>query len=68
MEQVRQWRAAGIQVCYTLDAGPNIHCICVRNDAERVSEGLKTLSGVMDVRVAGAGGPTVILTEDQVSV
>ncbi|MBZ0297526.1 MAG: diphosphomevalonate decarboxylase, partial [Anaerolineae bacterium] len=37
MEQVRQWRQAdGLNVCYTLDAGPNVHCICVREDAEDV--------------------------------
>ncbi len=68
MEQVRQWRSEGVQVCYTLDAGPNVHCICIRDDAEKVSQGLKTLSGVVDVRVAGAGGPTILTSEDTVSV
>jgi diphosphomevalonate decarboxylase len=61
MEQVRQWRADGLQVCYTLDAGPNVHCICVKNDAEVVSSALHKLSGVMDVRVAGAGGPAQVV-------
>ncbi len=55
MEQVRRWRAEGLQVCYTLDAGPNIHCICIRNDAVQVSDRLKSLSGVMDVITAAAG-------------
>ncbi len=43
MDAVRQWRAEGLRVCYTLDAGPNVHCICVRKDAEQVSERLRAL-------------------------
>jgi diphosphomevalonate decarboxylase len=61
MEQVRRWRADGVQVCYTLDAGPNVHCICVRKDADQVKDGLKTLSGVLNVLVAPPGGPTQVV-------
>ena len=61
MNNVRRWRAEGIQVCYTLDAGPNVHCICVRNDAEEVSTRLKAVSDVLDVRVAGPGGGAQII-------
>lgn len=56
MERVRQWRADGLQVCYTLDAGPNVHCICVRSDAELVSANLAAMSEVMDVVTAAPGG------------
>lgn len=55
MNDVRHWRDEGLQVCYTLDAGPNVHCICVRNDAETVSQRLKEVSGVTDIKMAGAG-------------
>lgn len=61
MEQVRRWRADGLSVCYTLDAGPNVHCICARDDALQVSKALQALSGVMDVRTAHAGGPAQIM-------
>jgi diphosphomevalonate decarboxylase len=61
MEQVRQWRSDGLRVCYTLDAGPNVHCICVRDDLEAVSGGLHRLSGVTDVRMAKAGGPAQVV-------
>ncbi|MBC7809600.1 MAG: diphosphomevalonate decarboxylase [Burkholderiales bacterium] len=61
MEHVRQWRADGLRVCYTLDAGPNVHCICVRGDMEQVREGLKQLSDVQDVLVANPGGPAQII-------
>ncbi len=55
MGQVRQWRADGLSVCYTLDAGPNVHCICIRKDAEQVSAKLKALSEVLEVRTAAPG-------------
>jgi len=61
MEQVRRWRADGLQVCYTLDAGPNVHCICVRKDADQVKDGLKLMSGVLNVLTAPPGGPTKLL-------
>ncbi|HEX2905314.1 MAG TPA: diphosphomevalonate decarboxylase [Phototrophicaceae bacterium] len=57
MEQVRQWRADGWQVCYTLDAGPNVHCVCVKKDVEAVKQGLSAMPGVVEVLVAGVGGP-----------
>jgi diphosphomevalonate decarboxylase len=55
MDSVRKWRKEGLQVCYTLDAGPNIHCICVREVVPEVSRLLQSLSGVSDIRVAGVG-------------
>lgn len=61
MARVRQWRADGLKVCYTLDAGPNIHCICVKNDAEQVRQELSALSGVVDVRAALPGGPAALV-------
>lgn len=66
MEAVRHWREReGLQVCYTLDAGPNVHCICVRKDAERVSERLRALSEVLDVLVAAPGGASRVLRVDK---
>jgi len=65
MKHVRQWREQeGLQVCYTLDAGANVHCICVRNDADTVKERLLTLSDVSDVRIAKPGGAARLITPD----
>lgn len=61
MGQVRLWRADGLRVCYTLDAGPNVHCICIREDANEVSQRLGAASEVMDVRVASVGGGAVVV-------
>ena len=56
MEQVRRWRQnEGIPVCYTLDAGPNVHCLCLSSAVERVRENLLGLSVTQDIRVASVG-------------
>jgi diphosphomevalonate decarboxylase len=55
MEQVRQWRLEGLNVCYTLDAGANVHCLCTADAAETVRTRLAQMSDVIDVRTAAAG-------------
>jgi diphosphomevalonate decarboxylase len=60
MEAVTQWRNEGINVCYTLDAGPNVHCICIRDHASVVTERLQNLS--IQVRTANVGGPAQVLS------
>ncbi|MFN8377162.1 MAG: diphosphomevalonate decarboxylase [Anaerolineae bacterium] len=64
MSQVRQWRAEGLNVCYTLDAGPNVHCLCESADADEIERRLRALTGVLDVRAAGPGpGSRVVSVE-----
>lgn len=55
MERVRQLRYEGVRVCYTLDAGPNVHCICVREDADQVRAALSSMSEVSEIIVAPVG-------------
>lgn len=62
MSAVREWRAGGLPVCYTVDAGPNIHIICPREHARSVERRVRKLPGVQDVLVAGVGGPARILS------
>ncbi len=60
MHLVRQLRASGLGVCYTIDAGPNVHCICLPEHAEQVQGHLASLSGVMEIRKATPGGPAYL--------
>jgi diphosphomevalonate decarboxylase len=62
MTCVRQWRAEGIPVCYTVDAGPNIHVICPAAEAQVVEERLRAIQGVQNVLVARAGGAAKLVT------
>ncbi len=62
MESVREWRKDGLQVMYTVDAGPNIHVISPREQSESVEKSLRELPGVGDVLVTGVGGPARIVS------
>lgn len=61
MQAVRDWRASGLSVAYTLDAGPNVHVICLQDEAAKVAEMLMGLPGVLDVLTAKAGGPAKLM-------
>ena len=56
MTAVRNLRAEGVSVCYTIDAGPNVHCLCL---PESENDVLQTLadheSGPWKVLRAQAG-------------
>src|SRR6185503_10942547 len=49
MNYVRQWRAEGMSVCYTVDAGPNIHVICPETEAHIIDKNLREIKGVDNV-------------------
>jgi diphosphomevalonate decarboxylase len=55
MHGVRSWRQAGLSAYFTLDAGPNVHCICEAADARPLRDRLWNLPGVLDVLVSGPG-------------
>ncbi|MBI5946423.1 MAG: diphosphomevalonate decarboxylase [Chloroflexi bacterium] len=54
--QVREWRAGGLPVGYTVDAGANVHVICLSEYAKEVEKRLRELPGVSNVLAAGVGG------------
>jgi diphosphomevalonate decarboxylase len=63
IKAVQSWRKQGMQVCYTLDAGPNVHCICPVSFAEDVIAKLKQIPGVLKVLSSRPGGPTQLIDE-----
>ncbi|HSM71112.1 MAG TPA: diphosphomevalonate decarboxylase, partial [Anaerolineales bacterium] len=65
MSAVREWRAEGLLVCYTVDAGPNVHVICPQAESKTVEEKLRELEGVTDVLVARVGGAAKIVENDK---
>lgn len=65
MEGVRHWRKNdNLMVCYTLDAGPNVHCICGEGDAEAVAARLGELCGDIDIMRSGVGCGAYVLSSD----
>jgi diphosphomevalonate decarboxylase len=61
MSCVRQWRAEGIPVCYTVDAGPNVHVIGLGSEAHLIEKKLQGIQGVEKVLIARAGGPAEVV-------
>lgn len=56
MKTIREQRKQNsLQVCYTLDAGPNVHCICIRDDVEKVIAVLESISEDIEIRTSSAG-------------
>lgn len=58
---VREWRSKGLPVGYTVDAGANVHVLCLGEYAKEVEKKLRELNGVKDVLVAGVGGGAKVL-------
>ncbi len=61
MKAVQQWRAEGLPVCYTLDAGPNVHVLCEQSVQAKIERQLQTLPGVLEVKTALPGGPARLI-------
>ncbi len=57
----RRWRADGIPVYFTIDAGPNVHLICERPHADAVESLARALPGVQKTMRSGVGGGTQII-------
>lgn len=57
IESARAWREGGLQVYFTLDAGPNVHIICEGKDAETVAANARQIPGVIQVLSSTVGGP-----------
>jgi diphosphomevalonate decarboxylase len=56
MHAVRAAREAGLPVCYTIDAGPNVHVICTGAALEETVKLLGCIPGVQEVLMTKVGG------------
>ena len=63
IQSVQSWRAEGLAVYFTVDAGPNVHLICTAGDAAEVQARTRTLAGVLDTLVSGPGGAARLVEE-----
>ncbi len=61
MQSVRAWRAEGLPVAYTVDAGPNVHVLCPSGVQKEAEARLRNLPGVENVLVASVGGPARLI-------
>jgi diphosphomevalonate decarboxylase len=63
IQTVQCWRADGLGVYFTLDAGPNVHLICESKDAEQVAAGAREIADVQQVLVNAPGGAARLIEE-----
>jgi len=55
MKNVQKWRASGIPVCYTMDAGPNVHVITTKDYSKDIHQKLTLMSGIKQIFKAAVG-------------
>ncbi len=68
MEMVQNWRdREGLQVYFTVDAGPNLHLLCEKTELEEIVKRLNQLDFVQFLILNRPGPAPVQLTEDAVS-
>ncbi len=63
LAKVRELRAAGLPVCFTIDAGANVHALTPAAAANEVTAELARLPGVEEVIADGVGGPPRLVEE-----
>ncbi len=55
MHAVQRWRRDGLPVFYTIDAGPNVHCITTENHYKTVVTEINTLPGIKEIITSRPG-------------
>lgn len=55
LHAVREWRQEGWSACCTVDAGPNVHVLCPKENAGEIEQRLRKLSGIKDVLTSPPG-------------
>ncbi|MBL36875.1 MAG: diphosphomevalonate decarboxylase [Xanthomonadales bacterium] len=61
LHTVRQLRADGVPVFFTVDAGPQVKAICAPGSADAVAAALREVRGVTEILRAGLGGGAACL-------
>jgi diphosphomevalonate decarboxylase len=56
MRAIPAWRADGLPAAFTIDAGPNVHCLCPVEAAPEVERRLRAQPGVRQLIAALPGG------------
>jgi diphosphomevalonate decarboxylase len=60
MLAVQSARERGLPICYTIDAGPNVHVLTLSSNTSQVQALLKSIPGVAQVITAPTAGPAMV--------
>ncbi len=64
MKAVKRWQVEGLPVTYTLDAGPNVHVLCLKSALSDVLPRLRKIPGVLDIMSGVPAGPARLVDND----
>ena len=64
MQAVRDLRAQGMNVFFTIDAGPQVKAVCLPEHEQGVAEALGAIAGVKHVMVSGLGAGAAQVEEE----
>jgi diphosphomevalonate decarboxylase len=64
MKTVKDWRFSGLPVCYTLDAGPNVHIITTKENSDKLIANLSEIKGIKKILKSGVGGKTKLMDKN----
>ncbi|QRN82286.1 diphosphomevalonate decarboxylase [Chloroflexota bacterium] len=64
MQAVKAWQVEGLPVTYTLDAGPNVHVICLQEALSEVLTRLRQMPGLIEILKGFPAGPARLLPDD----
>jgi diphosphomevalonate decarboxylase len=64
VKAVLDWRQEGMEVFYTIDAGPNVHVIATAADRLEIAERLQAIPGVLRIIQAHPGGPACLINKE----
>jgi diphosphomevalonate decarboxylase len=65
MRAISGWRKEGLEVCYTLDAGPNVHCLATGTSVTEVEKQLGELPFIQQIlRGQPGAGARLVDTDD----
>lgn len=65
MKHITRWREDGLSACYTIDAGPNVHCICSFEDSHEVERQLRSIDGIIDIYRCSPGSGVALSTNNE---
>lgn len=61
IEQVKAWREEGLSCFSTVDAGPNVHVICLPECAAEIRGRMEKIEGIREILESGPGGKAELL-------
>jgi len=64
MQTVRELQSSGIDVFFTIDAGPQLKAVCEAADEATVRDALAATDGVEEILVSGLGDGAVLVGDD----